>query len=276
MKRLLFSLLLSAPALALPPVIGEDILVDAKAGDSVYELARTANLALEHVAFANDLPIQLELEKEQRLRIPLRRILPREHPQNGIVVNLPERGGYIFKGGQFAGFFPVAIGKKGYETPTGTFKIVNLVENPTWIPPEWAKEEKPVPPGPKNPLGDRWIGLSEPGLGLHATNAPDSVGGDVSHGCMRTYPKLAHQIFPHLNKQMEVKIVYEPVKFGRDEEGRLNVQVFPDVYNHNRSGQKARAILAEEGLEMPMGLLNSLIKQDDGLAKVVLDTPSES
>jgi lipoprotein-anchoring transpeptidase ErfK/SrfK len=43
-----------------------------------------------------------------------------------------------------------------------------------------------LPCGPNNPVGVAWIGLSKPGIGIHGTNNPNSIGSFASHGCMRT------------------------------------------------------------------------------------------
>ena len=59
--------------------------------------------------------------------------------------------------------FPVAVGQPAYPTPDGHFTIISKVENPTWVPPPdapWAQGAVPIPPGPGNPLGTRWMGLS--------------------------------------------------------------------------------------------------------------------
>lgn len=257
-----------APARAeLPGVVGQDVLINASAGDDLYQMARRYAIALDHIAFANDLPIEIKLQKDARLRLPIRRILPREHPATGLLINLPERGAFFYYNNRYYGFFPIAIGKPGrFETPLGKYKIDSMQKNPTWIPPEWADQEKAVLPGPDNPLGDRWVGLTAPGIGVHATNAPESVGGAVSHGCMRTYPRTIHQVFPYLAKKMDAWIVYESVKWGRDDQGRLNVQVFPDVYNKRKPLPELRK-LAEE--DIPMSFVQQLVQKPDGIAKVV-------
>ena len=65
----------------------------------------------------------------------------------------------------------VAVGQSRYPTPVGRFEIIEKQLNPWWYPPNsaWAAGEKPVPPGPGNPLGTRWMGISSPGVGLHGT-----------------------------------------------------------------------------------------------------------
>lgn len=264
--------MLTFPAVAaLPGAVGEDKKAAVESGQNLYKLAKQYGLALDHVALANDLPIQYAAPATESLVIPERRILPRSHPENGLLINIPERGVYLFKDNKFVDFYPIAIGKIGFETPTGRFEIVERVKNPTWFPPEWAKEEEPVPAGPDNPLGDRWIGLSAPGIGLHATNDPGSVGGALSHGCMRTYPELADELYQKVEKGMAAWIVYEPVKFGWDADGNLLAQVFPDVYKRNNRGAQARKVVAQEGLgsRVPEPVLQQLLAKSDGVTRTV-------
>ena len=71
--------------------------------------------------------------------------------------------------------FPIATGQAAWPTPLGHFQIVVKQKNPWWFPPtqdSWAAGAKPVPPGPGNPLGTRWMGLSAPGVGIHGTAEP--------------------------------------------------------------------------------------------------------
>ncbi|HSW50215.1 MAG TPA: L,D-transpeptidase, partial [Bryobacteraceae bacterium] len=65
-------------------------------------------------------------------------------------------------------------------SPSGIFQIASMVKSPAWY-----QTGKVVPPGPLNPLGPRWMGLSLKGYGIHGTNSPNSVGGAKSHGCIR-------------------------------------------------------------------------------------------
>jgi L,D-transpeptidase ErfK/SrfK len=270
-RKLVAALVLVATPLfgELPPSVGEDKTLAVQGGQNLYEVAREQKLALEHLTFANNLPLSYEAPQSENLRLPHRHILPRQRPDTGLVVNVPERGVYVFRDKKFVGFFPVAIGKKGYETPTGRFQILNKVKNPTWIPPEWAKEEKPVPPGPKNPLGDRWIGLSAPGIGIHATNEPASVGGALSHGCMRTYPEVAAELFDLVEPKMPAWIVYEPVKLGRDADGELLVQSFGDVYERNNRGTLLRQLIEQEGLELSQAAQSRILQKSDGVTRSV-------
>jgi lipoprotein-anchoring transpeptidase ErfK/SrfK len=96
--------------------------------------------------------------------------------------------------------FGVATGQAVYPTPTGTFSIVDMQLNPWWRPPDsaWAKGLDPIPPGPGNPLGTRWMGLSAPGVGIHGTPDDASIGYSASHGCIRMHIPDAEWLFHHV------------------------------------------------------------------------------
>jgi L,D-transpeptidase ErfK/SrfK len=158
--------------------------------------------------------------------------IPPLRKENGIVLNLPERSIYLFKDYKVINVYPCAVGAPGrWQTPTGSYKIAIKTIDPVWLPPEWAGIDHPVMPGPDNPLGDRWMGLSRPGYGLHATNAPNSIGSAVSHGCVRMYPENARKLYNQVKVGMPVEIVYETVKLGFSvNTGKYYISVFPDIY----------------------------------------------
>lgn len=236
----------------LPRVTGRDRFHRVQRGQNLMAIARHYGLALDHLSMANRLPAQLRVPVGRRLVIPGRRILPLHPPANGLVVNLPERVAYLFRSGRLAAFYPIAIGRPGFETPVGQFRIISRVKNPTWLPPEWAgKGEIVVPAGPDNPLGDRWIGLSAKGIGLHATTDVPSVGGNASHGCMRMYPRAAHQLFTLVKVGMPVRIEYETARMGWDpEKRRIVIATFPDVYHKRGPVSAARRLLHQAGLDV--------------------------
>ena len=106
-----------------------------------------------------------------------------------IDISLNRRTLTLYRDGRPFKTFRVAIGMPAYPTPTGNFRIVNMQKNPTWLPPDspWAKGLGPVPPGPGNPLGTRWIGTSAPAVGIHGSPASWSIGSAASHGCLRMH-----------------------------------------------------------------------------------------
>lgn len=87
--------------------------------------------------------------------------------------------------------FPVAVGRKEYQTPTGRFQVTDKIEEPDWIQFDWANPSRAIrriPPGPDNPLGRRWIGFTSAygwEIGFHGTPHPELLGQAVSHGCVR-------------------------------------------------------------------------------------------
>jgi lipoprotein-anchoring transpeptidase ErfK/SrfK len=105
--------------------------------------------------------------------------------------------------------FAVATGQSVYPTPLGRFQIVVMWRNPWWYPPnsDWARGEKPIPPGPGNPLGTRWMGLSSPGVGIHGTPNDASIGYSLSHGCIRMHISQAEWLFEHVKIGTPVFIV---------------------------------------------------------------------
>jgi lipoprotein-anchoring transpeptidase ErfK/SrfK len=105
--------------------------------------------------------------------------------------------------------FAVATGQTVYPTPLGRFQIVVKWKNPWWYPPAspWAKGEKPTPPGPGNPLGTRWMGISSPGVGIHGTPQDGSIGYSLSHGCIRMHIPQAEWLFDHVEVGTPVYIV---------------------------------------------------------------------
>jgi lipoprotein-anchoring transpeptidase ErfK/SrfK len=106
--------------------------------------------------------------------------------------------------------FAVATGQAIYPTPRGNWHIVVKWKNPWWYPPvqdSWAKGLKPVPPGPGNPLGTRWMGLDAPGVGIHGTDEPGSIGYSASHGCIRMQVPDAEWLFEHVDVGTMVHII---------------------------------------------------------------------
>ena len=104
-----------------------------------------------------------------------------------IVIDQSDHSLLLYRNGKRPLRFGVAVGQAAYPTPIGDFAIITKVVDPTWVPPDsdWAQGLLPIPPGPDNPLGTRWMGISAPSVGIHGTNNPASIGYSVSHGCIR-------------------------------------------------------------------------------------------
>jgi lipoprotein-anchoring transpeptidase ErfK/SrfK len=110
--------------------------------------------------------------------------------QRQIIVSLEDRKLALIEDGQVMKIYPVAVGKTTTPSPSGSFNVVNRVTNPTYYHPG-----KVIPAGTTNPLGNRWIGLSQKGYGIHGTNEPKSIGKAASHGCIRMAKKDLEELF---------------------------------------------------------------------------------
>jgi lipoprotein-anchoring transpeptidase ErfK/SrfK len=126
-----------------------------------------------------------------------------------IVIRRESKGLYLYNGMRLRKTFGVATGQSSYPTPLGRFSIVIMARNPWWYPPDsdWARGEKPVPPGPGNPLGTRWMGLSAAGVGIHGTPDSASIGYSASHGCIRMHIPSAEWLFNNVDVGTTVFIV---------------------------------------------------------------------
>lgn len=127
-----------------------------------------------------------------------------------IVIHRGSNRLYLYNGVRLVRTFPVATGQPIYPTPLGHFQIVVKQLNPWWYPPTqdaWARGLKPVPPGPGNPLGTRWMGLSAPGVGIHGTSEPWSIGHSESHGCIRMQVPSAEWLYQRVQVGTPVFII---------------------------------------------------------------------
>ena len=100
--------------------------------------------------------------------------------KRAIVVSLEDRKLALVEDGQVKKVYTVAVGKPSTPSPVGTFTIERRAMNPTY-----SHNGRIVLPGPSNPVGTRWMGLSIRGYGIHGTNEPNSIGKAASHGCIR-------------------------------------------------------------------------------------------
>jgi lipoprotein-anchoring transpeptidase ErfK/SrfK len=107
-----------------------------------------------------------------------------------ILISLADRKPALLVNGKVKAVYPVAVGKPSTPSPVGDFTIVSHVANPTY-----SHKGKVVGPGPGNPVGTRWMGLSEQGYAIHGTNAPGSIGKPASHGCIRMGRRDLEQLF---------------------------------------------------------------------------------
>jgi lipoprotein-anchoring transpeptidase ErfK/SrfK len=161
-------------------------------------------LALQKSLTAQRIARALEAARLPRVRVAVKVIAPKVTRPNFGAVIVIRRGVNELRyywGTKLVRTFGVATGQAVYPTPTGQFSIVEMQRDPWWRPPDspWAKGLKPIPPGPGNPLGTRWMGLSAPGVGMHGTPDDASIGYSVSHGCIRMHIPDAEWLFQHVH-----------------------------------------------------------------------------
>jgi lipoprotein-anchoring transpeptidase ErfK/SrfK len=135
--------------------------------------------------------------------------VPTERPLPYLVLRLGERRLYLMDDdpGTPLESFPIAVGRSGRETPTGRFRVEEMIEQPDFPridPKDRSRVLERVPPGPANPLGDRWIGFARGDgwtVGIHGTPRPELLGRAVSNGCVRM-------------RNADVIRIYERVRIG--------------------------------------------------------------
>lgn len=113
----------------------------------------------------------------------------RRNPKR-ILVSIPERKLVLMEAGHVVRTYAVAVGAEVSPSPTGEFKIVSKVSDPTYYRPGVI-----ITPGPANPLGSRWLGLDKEHFGIHGTNEPQSIGQAASHGCIRMANADVEELF---------------------------------------------------------------------------------
>jgi lipoprotein-anchoring transpeptidase ErfK/SrfK len=110
--------------------------------------------------------------------------------QRVLLVSIPDRKLVVIEHENVVATFDIAVGAAESPSPTGEFRIVNRVVNPTYY-----HSGTVIPSGKKNPIGTRWLGLSLKGYGIHGTNFPRSVGQAASHGCIRLRNRDIERLF---------------------------------------------------------------------------------
>jgi L,D-transpeptidase ErfK/SrfK len=129
-----------------------------------------------------------------------------------------------------------------------------------------------VPPGPDNPLGTHWLGLSLRGFGIHGTIAPSSVYQFRSHGCIRLHPDDIAELFGHTEVGDTGLLVYQPVLLAVTEDGRILLEVHQDIYNKNMDAAKTvREMAGAHGLSRSIDwpAADAVIAAHEGLAREV-------
>lgn len=123
-----------------------------------------------------------------------------------LIIDLSDRQVYLYANGTLTANYEIAVGRSGWETPTGEFKVINMHVDPAWQHPFTGEV---IHAGAENPLGSRWIGFWTDGthqIGLHGTNQEDLIGQAVSHGCIRMREADVQALYQLVSLDMPVVV----------------------------------------------------------------------
>jgi len=175
---------------------------------------------------------------------------------NKIIINIPAFSLEYYEGETLIKTYPVAVGRSTSQTPIGDFQVINKLKNPTWFP----KGRQPVPPGPANPLGTRWIGFKN-GYGIHGNNNPSTIGNMASAGCVRLYNQDVEELYEKVTLGTPVKIIYQ-TQLLHDNGIKPYLEVYPDIYNFGVNTREAIvAKLNENNIQISQQKLDFLLSK---------------
>ncbi|GEM_PF-1160299 len=203
-------------------VIGTPFYVKTDADHTLLDVGRHYGSGYDEMKQANPTVDVWMPGDDQDVLVPDFHVLP-DTPREGLVMNLPEKRLYYYHSPTEVEVFSVGIGREGWETPVGTYSVIEKIKDPTWTPPASIRAEYEkrgvtlpavVPAGPENPLGAYAMRLSNPSYLIHGTNKPWGVGMPVSSGCTRMYPEDIEALFPKVEQGTPVRIVDQPYKVG--------------------------------------------------------------
>lgn len=265
-------------------VVGGAFEHEVVSGESLTAIGARFGVDVAPLARANGLPADARLAVGQRLRVENPHLVPpitAPEEASAILLNVPQRMLFRFREGELVTAYPIAAGRPTWRTPLGTFEIDERKTDKPWIVPLSIQEEMRregkrvltiVPPGPNNPLGRHWLGLSRIDCGIHATNAPTSIYGLRTHGCIRLNPDDAAALYDDVPLGTPVRIVYAPVLLGALADGRVCLEAHRDAYAAAPPGEAELARLAAEGgLEARIDgeRAQAVLREREGIARDV-------
>lgn len=178
--------------LLLPNIAEGDRVYTVQAGDTLGEIARHYGVTVEVLQRANSLAGDL-IRPGQELRVP--------EAVFRVAVDKSDNVLTLLNGEDPVRIYRVATGNQNI-TPVGTFTIVNKLVDPVWY---TAGAVIPAE-SPENMLGTRWLGLSKRGYGIHGTTDPESIGQQITAGCVRMRNRDIEELFTLLPVGTEVTI----------------------------------------------------------------------
>lgn len=237
------------------PVTGGVFEYTVQPDDYLIKIGARFGVAALVLSRDNGLKYDALLMAGQKLTVDNRHIVP-EAREDGLLINLPQRMLYYFRDWELVAAYPVGLGKPTWPTPVGEFSVIDKAVNKTWRVPKSIQEEMrregqvvrtEVPPGPDDPLGKYWLGLSLSAIGIHGTIAPASIYHFQSHGCIRMHPDDIEALFAQIERGATGSIIYAPLLLA-ESEGRIFLEVHRDIYNKGDVSLGALERLAHDAM----------------------------
>ncbi len=264
-------------------------LTRADENETLLDVARRFLLGQTEIVRLNPDVDRWLVRKGEIVRLSNMRILP-DSPHNGITLNISEYRMYYYpptKKGEVPRqvmSYAHGVGRQDWKTPLGKTKVARKIMNPSWHPPESIRREHAangdplpviVPPGPHNPLGTRALYLDLPGeYRIHGTDIDkiNGIGMQITHGCVRMYPKDVEELYDLVAVGTPVYIVKQPIKVGWLD-NVLYVEAHPDLEGEETTLDQRFAVAlrliekANNNQELPdfdQQALNKALKEQTG------------
>lgn len=125
------------------------------------------------------------------------------------VANKADQTLYAYNGNKLVATYPTTVGSSSTPSPQGSFKIINKVKMPWYKATVGEGAQKQVymlPPGPNNPVGVVWMGLSKPSYGLHGSPKPEGISRQASAGCVRLTNWDVLEVYANIEKGAVVEL----------------------------------------------------------------------
>jgi L,D-transpeptidase ErfK/SrfK len=219
------------------PIAGGEFTHVVRAGESWTSLSARFGVDPVILAAQNGRLPKNGVRAGDVIRVDNRHLVPAGRP-DGITINIPQRMLFVIRDGVLIGSYPVGLGLPSWPTFTGAFTVAFKEVDPVWdVPPSIQEEMRQqgkkvvtkIGPGPANPLGKYWLGLSVTGFGIHGTLAPLSIYRFQSHGCIRLHNEDIETLFGQVSVGTPGEIIYEPVLL-RVEGDDVLLEAHRDVY----------------------------------------------
>ena len=227
-------------------------------GDTLTLIAARFGVYPTTIASDNAIDVRQPVQVGRSLHIDNRHLIPDAATAGEVVVNVPQRMVFMRSEGEIVAY-PIAVGRSTWQTPVGLFTVIRKDKDPAWHPPASIRAESAraghilpavVPPGPDNPLGRFWIGLSIESIGIHGTPVQSSIYQSATHGCIRLQKGPIEDLFARVSAGARGQVIYEPVLLaviGNE----VYIEVHPDIYGKlpGSARQEVERLAARAGVD---------------------------